>query len=139
MKRRLAVIALCALVMVAPLHAQTRDTQQKNLEKYLAYAGEPVDKFQFWALTQWELVGPDKVVVWPRMNQAFLLTVDEPCQQLQWAKSIALTSSVNTVTKRFDSVIAGRDRCRINEIQPIDYARYLKDRSAERKDKDAKP
>lgn len=139
MNLRLAVIAACALVVAVPLQAQTRDTQQKNLDKYLAYAGAPVDKFQFWNLTQWELVGPDKVVVWPRLNQAFLLTVDEPCQELQWAKSIGLTSSVNTVTRRFDSVIAGRDKCRINEIRPIDYARYQKDRSAERKDKDAKP
>ena len=139
MKPRLVVIALCVLVMVAPLHAQTRDTQQKNLDKYLAYAGEPVEKFQFWDLTQWELVGPDKVVVWPRLNQAFLLTVDEPCQELQWAKSIGLTSSANTVTRRFDSVIAGRDKCRINEIRPIDYARYQKDRSAERKEKTAQP
>ncbi len=114
--------------------AQTRERQQEALDAYMPYVGESVDRFQFWDLKQWELVAPDKVVVWPRLNQAFLITVDKPCIELEWAKSIGLTSSANTVSVRFDSVKAGRDTCRINLIQKIDYKKYRADRAAARHD-----
>lgn len=123
-----AMIALALLAGAAT--AQTRERQQEALEAYLPYAGAPVDSFRFLNLTQWELVAPTKVVVWPKLQEAYLLTVDEPCSELEWAKSIAVTSSVQRVTARFDSVKAGRDECRINEIRPIDYRKYQKDRKA---------
>jgi hypothetical protein len=130
MKSHLAIAA--ALLVAVGAQAQTRDRQQEGLEAYLPYAGKPVDRFQFWKLTQWELVGTNKVVVWPRLNEAFLLTVDEPCRELEWAKSIALTSSTNTVNRGFDSVIASGQKCRINEIRPIDYKQYRQDKASKK-------
>jgi hypothetical protein len=123
-----AGVVLAAIVFAGAANAQTRERQQEALDAYLPYAGAPVDSFRFWNLTQWELVAPNKVVVWPKLQEAYLLTVDEPCSELEWAKSIAVTSSVQRVTARFDSVKAGRDECRINEIRPIDYRKYREDR-----------
>jgi type II secretory pathway pseudopilin PulG len=122
------MLAILALLAAATAQAQTREKQEESLDKYLPYAGAPVDHFQFWKLTQWELVGQFKVVVWPRLNEAFLLTVDPPCSELEWAKSIAVTSTANTVNRGFDSVQVGRDKCRINEIRPIDYKKYRQER-----------
>lgn len=133
MQRNLTMMALAALLMAATAHAQTRERQQERLDAYLPYAGEPVERFQFWNLTQWELVATDKVVVWPRLNEAYLLTVDKPCSDLEWAKSIAVTSTANMVNVRFDSVKAGKDTCHINEIRPIDYRKYRQDRAQEKK------
>ncbi len=132
MKSVAASLGLATLLVAASAHAQTRERQQEALEGYLPYAGAPVDSFQFWNLTQWELVGPEKVVVWPRLQEAYLLTVDAPCSELEWAKSIAVTSSVHRVTVRFDSVKAGRDTCRINEIRPIDIKRQRAERKADK-------
>lgn len=136
MVMRLKVVAglLAALGVAACVQAQTRERQQERLDELLPYAGEPVDSFRFWNLTQWELVGSDKVVVWPRLQEAFLITVDEPCTDLEWAKSIAVTSSAQRVTARFDSVKAGKDRCRIKEIRPLDMKRYQRERKAARQD-----
>lgn len=127
-------IVIALLFAAGTAAAQTRERQQEALDAYMPYVGESVDRFQFWDLKQWELVAPDKVVVWPRLNQAFLITVDKPCIELEWAKSIGLTSSANTVSVRFDSVKAGRDTCRINLIQKIDYKKYRADRAAARHD-----
>lgn len=124
------LIVLVALIVATSAQAQTRDRQKEALDGYMPYAGAAVDRFQFWKLTQWELVAQDKVVVWPRMNEAFLLTVDEPCRELEWAKSISVTSSANTVNRGFDSVIASGQKCRINEILPIDYLKYKQERRA---------
>lgn len=130
MKFMQAGVMIAATVFAGAAGAQTRERQQEALEAYLPYAGAPVDSFRFWNLTQWELVAPTKVVVWPKLQEAYLLTVDEPCSELEWAKSIAVTSSVQRVTARFDSVKVGRDECRINEIRPIDYRKYQQDRKA---------
>jgi hypothetical protein len=122
------LFALLALVTATVASAQTREVQEKRLAEYLPYAGEPVEKFQFWDLIRYELVGEYKVIVWPRLNEAYLITVDAPCNDLEWAHSIGLTSSVHQVNRRFDFVVAGKDKCRINEIRPIDYKKYLADR-----------
>ncbi|SFN53694.1 DUF6491 family protein [Dokdonella immobilis] len=122
------LFALFALLAVTVASAQTREVQEKRLAEYLPYAGEPVDRFQFWDLIRYELVGEYKVIVWPRLNEAYLITVDSPCNDLEWAHSIGLTSSVHQVNRRFDFVVAGQDKCRINEIRPIDYKKYLADR-----------
>ncbi|ANB18107.1 DUF6491 family protein [Dokdonella koreensis] len=110
--------------------AQSDEILQRNLDKYLAYAGPPVDSFQFFKLDQWERVGRYQVVVWTRVSEAYLLTVDPPCRELEWAKAIGVTSSANTVNRRFDSVLASGERCRIEEIRPIDYKRLRKDEMA---------
>lgn len=124
-------IVLAGLLLASGAQAQTRERQQESLDAYLPYAGAPVDRFQFWKLTDWQLVGENKVIVWPRLNQAFLLTVDEPCMDLEWANAIAVTSSTHMVSVRFE---AGKDTCRINEIRPIDYKKYRQDRAAAKGD-----
>ena len=122
------LFALLAALATTTAVAQTREVQEKRLAEYLPYAGEPVEKFQFWDLIRYELVGEYKVIVWPRLNEAYLITVDAPCNDLEWAHSIGLTSSVHQVNRRFDFVVAGKDKCRIKEIRPIDYKKYLADR-----------
>lgn len=120
-----AILALLLMgLSIAGACAQTREVQATALAAYQPYLGEPVEQFRFHELQSWQLVGDLKVVVFPRLNEAWLLTVDAPCTELQWTHSIGLSSSVHVVHRRFDFVVAGKDRCRINEIRPIDYKAY---------------
>lgn len=119
---------LLAVVSAGAAHAQTRATQTERLDRFMKYAGEPINEFQFWSMYKWELVGPLKVVVWPTINDAYLLTVDEPCPGLEWAKGIGVTSKqTHFVSRRFDYVTYGNGRCKINEIRPLDYKQMIKD------------
>lgn len=123
MKPIFARFTLLALLSAASVGAQTREAQNDALQGYLARAGSPVDHFPYRSSMQkWELVGPNRVVVWTRVNEAWLLSVDEPCSELEYTPSIALTSSARQVRKRFDYVIVGKDkqRCAITEIRPIE-------------------
>lgn len=108
------------LLFYTATHAAEKSTQGAALEDYLPYAGDPVNRFQFLELQRWVLLDEYRIVVWPRLNQAYLLQVDPPCQELEWAQRIGLTSSANVVSNRFDSVVVGTEKCRINEIRPID-------------------
>jgi Family of unknown function (DUF6491) len=124
-----SILATASLVVALGAQAQTREVQKENLERFEKYAGAPVDEFRFFApLYKWQLVGPEKVVVWPTINQAYLITVAEPCPKLEWAKGIGVTSKQqHTVSSKFDYVTYGGGRCQITEIRPIDYKQMLKD------------
>ncbi len=137
MNRRLAasLFAMLAIVVAGmDATADTPETQQKNLDRYTPYLQAPVDQFQYWSLYKWQLVGAEKIVVWTTVKDAYLLTVEQPCSQLQWANGITLsTQQSRFVSRRLDYVNADGDRCRIAQIQPIDYARLLQDQDAKSK------
>jgi hypothetical protein len=123
MRNLIAALALASIV-AAPASAQTRATQQQNLERFEKYAGAPIDEFDFWSLYKWQLVGPEKVVVWSTINDAYLITVAKPCPGLEFARGIGVTSKQRRiVSRKFDYVTYGSGRCQIMEIRPIDYKR----------------
>ncbi len=94
---------------------------------YTDYAGEPGKSFYMSDFDGWSSVSKDQLVVWAGMNKAYLLTVTGYCPDLQFANTIAVTSTGNTVDK-FEKVIVGRDRCLIREIRPIDVKQMKADR-----------
>lgn len=129
MKRPIAGMLCAALLLAGAAQADTPQTQQRNLERFTPYLQEPVEQFKFWSMYKWQLVGPDKVVVWTTPEDAYLLTVETPCTQLQWTDALAVTSQAShTVMRRMDAVIADHDRCRIVQIQPVDYRRMERER-----------
>lgn len=122
------IVALLCLVAAFGVQAQTRETQKENLDRFMKYTGEPIDQFTFWKLYKWQLVGPEKVVVWSTINDAYLITVEKPCPGLEWAKSIGVTSKQRRiVSRKFDYVTYGKGQCAIKEILPVDYRRMIKD------------
>lgn len=131
MKLRVAGLIGAGVLAMGVAHADTRATQAKNLEKYTPYLQAPVEDFRFWSLYKWQLVGPQQVVVWSTVKDAYLLTVEAPCPKLEWANGIGLTSQQShRVSRRFDFLTAGKDRCRIEKIEPIDTARMNEERRA---------
>jgi len=94
---------------------------------YTEYAGEPVKSFYLGNYDGWSAVSKDQLVVWSGINKAYLLTITGYCPDLQFAQTVAVTSTGSTVDK-FEKVIVGRDRCFIKEIRPIDTKQMKEDR-----------
>ena len=116
----LAVLASCAM-------ADTKEHQADELARFRSFAGAPVDEFHMVDVFQTQIVGDTNVVVWPTINTAYLLTVDKPCNNLSFAHGFAVTQEQKMkVSKAFDFVKFGNQRCRITEIQPVDYKAMLK-------------
>lgn len=132
-----ACVAAAALATALPAHAST-DREKERLALYERHAGSPVDDMPFWRLLRYESLGDEAVAVWTGVNTAWLIKVRPPCIELPWAKAIALTSNgQHRVSTKFDHVLAGRDRCMIASIQPIDYKALRaeeKQESARKKD-----
>lgn len=119
---RIRIVWMVAgLAVAGAAHADTRATMQETLERYTPFVGEPVEAFTFWSLHKWKPAGPTKLIVWPTIKDAYLVTVEDPCPRLEWARGIGLSSQQShQVRVRTDYVETGGQRCRIEEIRPID-------------------
>lgn len=115
----IAAAALLALAVVAPAQAMT-DSERERLAEYERFAGEPVKDMPFWRLQSYEALGNEALVVWTGVNKAWLIKVLPPCTDLPWAKAVGLSSTNHRVSAKFDHVVAGKDRCNIASIQPVD-------------------
>ena len=119
--RFLILLGLASLAACAGI--RQRDGEPSALTRYLEYAGEPIPSFSTMGrVDAWRGLSRTQLVVWTRLDDANLLTADPTCRELQFAMNIALESRVNgTSSSGFDHVRAGRDRCQIVQIRPIDY------------------
>ena len=118
----LALLVACASGI--PLH----ESDQQVRDRYSAYAGEPIDHFTWLGRYDgWEPIGRYELVVFTGVSDAYLLKVTPPCENLQFANRIGISSTTGTVYSRLDSVTAGHWRCPIAEIRRIDYQRMRAD------------
>ena len=100
---------------------------------YVAYAGEPVPQVRYSQLSNWKRIDDTHLVIWTKPTQAYLLTLGNVCTETAGAVSLQLrgTDGMSGVLKSgFGEVIAGRQRCRVQQIQPVDLARMKADRAA---------
>ena len=101
--------------------------QQQTHDRFMAYAGAPVDQFTWLGhFDSWQSLSRSELVVFTTPWQAYYLKIWLPCDT-HFANHIGLSSTARTVYTRLDSVIVGRDRCPIDEIRPIDYRRMQAD------------
>jgi hypothetical protein len=123
MKPRNWTILAAVAALTACTSMKNRETDEQTLARYMDYAGEPVDSFSYLGrFDGWRSLGRDRVVVWTGVNDAYLITVQAPCQDLQFANRIGVTSTGSTVSRGFDSVKVGNNQtCRITEIRPVNY------------------
>ena len=117
------LLVLSLLLLMACASNGPRERQQERLKQFQEAAGEPAEFFRFWDLQRFEVLGRYQVAVWTRTNEPWLLTVDGPCPGLEFAPVIAVTSNLQRVTRRFDSVVVDGQKCRISEILPVDSER----------------
>lgn len=127
MKRNFVVLALAAIVAACATTPQKVSTNQ-TLERYLAYAGEPVRDFtSFHGPQWWEPLARDRLVLWNGVNEAYLVTVWDTCPDMLFANAIRVSSTGSRIST-FEKVYVRRDQCPIREIRPIDVRQMKQDR-----------
>jgi Family of unknown function (DUF6491) len=123
-----SVVTVCLSVASVCALADTPATEAANLARVEKYVGAPVEGFTMWSMYKWQGLGPEKLAVWTKINEAYLLTVEQPCIHLQEAKGIRVSSKMShQVNRRLDFVDFASQHCQIVEIRPIDYKTMYKD------------
>ena len=129
-----------ALLMAGCSGIPRRERDQEQLDRYLRYAKAPVDRITILGhYDNWQAVGQYQVVLWANINDAYLITVSPPCENLQFAQRIGLTQTANTIYARLDAIVVKHWRCQITEIRPIDYLQMRRDQRAEKAQQTAAP
>jgi len=119
----------CALNVVACASIAPGSKDQDVLEHYVRYADAPVQHFTYLGrFDSWRALSQSELVVWTTPNDAYLLSVVQPCIGLQFANRIGVSSTAGTVDRGLDSVLVDRQRCPIAQIRRIDYRRMRADR-----------
>jgi Family of unknown function (DUF6491) len=128
MKRSIQAVCLLAFSGFAAgscaSYPDARDSERLAL--YRHHAGQPVKGFQYYGrFSHWTSLGDSAVAIWVGPGRAWLLDLYGPCNDLDFAHAISLTSTGSRVNARFDSVrVIGRGLpaipCRIKEIRPVD-------------------
>jgi hypothetical protein len=115
--------SLAGLVLLAACATSGgRDSEAKAYERYMDFAGAPIDEFTYMGRYYgWEDLGRNVIAVRTGNDEAYVLKLMGPCPHLDLAHGIALTSWAHTVRRGTDSVRVGGDVCRISEIRPVDY------------------
>lgn len=123
---RVTLAVLGSMLALAGCASNTGLDDAGKLALYRAHAGEPASSFAFFGrLNGWAPLGDSALAVWTRPGEAWLLELYGPCQDLDFALSIGLTSTISRVHARFDKVIVNRTGsfnvpCPIREIRPLD-------------------
>ncbi len=121
-------LTLAALALALSACASGGMTEDDRLALYRAHALAPVDSFRYFnRIDGWTPLGDRALAIWTRPHEAYLLEVDGPCRDLDYAQAIGLTNQMGTVYSRFDKVIPRTDfglpeptQCRIQQIRPLD-------------------
>jgi hypothetical protein len=122
------VLLAAALITAACSGIPRRDRDQETLDRYLRYAGPPVDHITYLGrYDNWQSVSQYQIALWTSINDAYLITVRPPCENLRFANRIGITQTANTISSRFDSILVRGWKCQISEIRPIDYSRMRHD------------
>jgi hypothetical protein len=115
-------IWLTALVLSA-CSAMWPHANEPSLERYLRYAGAPIQRFDYRdAYTSWQVVDDYALVMFVGAD-AYLLRVVPPCPQVRLALSMSVTNATPGIVSRFDRVQLDEHNCLIDEIRQVDYRR----------------
>jgi hypothetical protein len=128
---RVWIVFLLAVLGGAPAMAQTLERQRESLAIFEQFAGEPVDQISNFTYTDWRPLGESHLALFRTAGKAWLVDLRSPCVGLDWAKTIAIRSATGTINARFDRVefrdglgpSARVERCIIDRIRPVDYAK----------------
>jgi hypothetical protein len=122
-----ATLCSATLLLSACSGIERRQDGQSQRDRYLRYAGAPIDRFTYLGrYDSWQALSRNQLVVWTSMNDAYLLTVADVCTGLQFAQRIGVSSTGGTVS-RLEAVSFDHQRCPISEIRPVDYRNMRRD------------
>lgn len=124
---RFAIATLASAISVAALAKSPKQRDAENLALFQRFASPPQDSMHYFRTDGFQYLGKnaqgeDALAVWTSPSEVWLLTLQSPCTNLDFARAIGLTSFSGNVHARADFVKYGRGwQCRIETIQKVDY------------------
>jgi hypothetical protein len=124
---------LLAGLAALPAWAQQTSSERPDLARYQKYAEAPVDHVRYFQISGFQYLAPDMLAIWFGVNKLYLLTVQMPCNNLELANGIRLTTKNRTLYRNFDFVVFDHQRCKVMKITPVNELQMKRDEAKARK------
>jgi len=99
---------------------------------YAAYTtGDPIKEIRYFQLYNWQRSTDRAVVLWTKPSEAYMLSLENNCDQLRGSKVAIQVGGVANVPGRLavgDDLLVGPIKCRVSQIQAIDLKAVKADR-----------
>ena len=120
--------SLLLLTMAAALGGCASNlSPSEQLALYETHAGAPVKDFRYFSTINWTPLGDEALAVWTKPNEAWMLNLSGPCNDLDYTQAISISNMFGRVSAGFDSVhvlggpgVSFHIPCRIQTIRPLD-------------------
>lgn len=122
------LVAAAALLASCSGIRTLRQQDAAEHARFNAYAGKPVRQFTWVTRNRsTRAIWTNQLVAWSDINQAYLITVAQPCPNLMTAPHVSVGSTAGTVFAHANLVFAKGRSCEIETIQPVDYRQMQRD------------
>ena len=135
--KTLSAILVAAALASACASSNGISRSEELLDRYEPYLTEPVTSFTAFRQESWQPISRNQLVLWTSINDAYLLTVTNNCSNMMFTNAVSVTSTGTSISTH-DAVLVRGDRCRIEQIQPIDVRRMRNDREARKAEESAR-
>lgn len=125
----ITIAAAVALAGFGSVAAAKSIEGARDIQTYQNAAGDKVAQMPAQSLVDWQALDDQSLAVWTANDKPWLVRVEQPCNGLQQAGSVALTSHDGTVAAGTDAVQLGSEHCKIASIQPVDYSKIVATRT----------
>jgi hypothetical protein len=125
---RIAWLLSAVFVVAACSGIPLKERQMEKRDRYHRYAGDPVDSIiHLGPFDSWTPIDKYELVLWTNMNDAYLIKLESPCEDILFADRIRIRRTGSTLSQKFDLVEVDQWNCRIESIQPVDYRQMKRD------------
>jgi hypothetical protein len=113
-------------VLAADEKTEKQNKYQARLDFVSKFAGEPKNSIPYLRNYDFEPLGNNALLLKESTNKAYLLSLDDGCNNLTKSTAISVNYRGSSINTKFDSVrvTSGRnnmsEKCFINQIQPVD-------------------
>ena len=118
------------LVAISLLAISACASASKPRQDYASYAAEPVQQMRYAQLYNWQRIDDATAVVWTRPDTAYLLGLTSTCDALRSPVTLQVESDDGIPGRLIAGsgfLSAGKQRCRVASIRPLDLARMKAD------------
>ncbi|MGB8377438.1 MAG: DUF6491 family protein [Rhodanobacteraceae bacterium] len=123
MKRTAIAIATTLAAIGCGVASASSIKGARDIQRYQNAAGSDVQQMPAAPMVDWQALDNHSLAVWTANDKPWLVRVQQPCNGLSSADSVAMTSTDGKVMVGTDAVRVGSAQCKIASIQPIDYAK----------------
>lgn len=122
--RYVSVLPMSVVFLAGCASAPSTQRLAQHQADVIGAAGAPVASIDFFMPWSWERIDAAQVVVYSRAGEAWLVDLNQGCQDFGRSQSLLFSASMNRIKAGFDTLsavnVGPTVTCQVRQIRPLD-------------------